>query len=110
VPVFIQMLEQAASGNFMQSVGVAVVILALSVYFAAGAVKGTIGIGFPTTAISLLAQFTDARTAIGLAIIPMVVTNAWQVYRSRRIYWVLSQFWVLWLTMILGIAAFKLLV
>ncbi|NND89713.1 MAG: hypothetical protein HKN42_02530, partial [Granulosicoccus sp.] len=51
------------------------VFSAFFIYFVAGVVKGTLGIGFPTTAVSLLAQVTDARTAISLVVIPVVVTN-----------------------------------
>ena len=58
------------------------------IYFIAGMIKGMLGIGFPTAAVSLLAQVTDTRTAIALVVIPMMVTNAWQVWRSRRVRWV----------------------
>jgi len=82
------------------------VIIAFLVYFLAGTVKGTIGIGLPTTAVSLMAQITDARSAVTLVIIPMFVTNLWQVIRSGRIAWVLQTFWRLALTMTVFIATF----
>lgn len=82
---------------------------AVVVYFIAGIVKGALGIGFPTTAISLMAQFTDARTAITLVVIPMVVTNAWQVWRSRQIRWVFKRFWLLLLTMLIFIGVLSLI-
>jgi len=61
-----------------------ILLAALFIYLVAGIVKGMLGIGFPTAAVSLMAQVTDARTAITLVIMPMLVTNIWQVYRSRR--------------------------
>jgi uncharacterized membrane protein YfcA len=82
-------------------------ISAVVIYFVAGVVKGTLGIGFPTTAVSLLAQITDARTAISLVVIPMAVTNAWQVWRSRRVRWVCRQFWLLIVVMLVFIALFS---
>jgi len=77
------------------------------VYFVAGVVKGALGIGFPTTAISLMAQFTDARTAITLVVIPMLVTNAWQIWRSRQIRWVLQRFWLLLVFSLIFIGIFS---
>ena len=86
----------------------AILLGALVIYFIAGVVKGALGIGFPTTAISLLAQFSDARTAITLVVVPMVVTNAWQVWRSRQIHWVVRQFWLLLVVMLVFIGVFSL--
>lgn len=80
---------------------------AIVIYFIAGLIKGMLGIGFPTAAVSLLAQVTDTRTAIALVVIPMVVTNAWQVWRSRRVRWVLQTFWVLLVMMLLLTAVFS---
>ncbi len=83
------------------------VLGAAFVFFLAGLVKGTLGIGFPTTAVSLLAQATDVRTAISLVIVPMVVTNAWQSWRSGQVCWVVSSFWRLLVCMLLFIAIFS---
>lgn len=80
---------------------------AVVIYFIAGMVKGMLGIGFPTAAVSLLAQVTDTRTAISLVVIPMVVTNAWQVWRSRRVRWVLKTFWLLLILMLVLTALFS---
>ena len=77
------------------------------IYFIAGMIKGMLGIGFPTAAVSLLAQVTDTRTAIALVIIPMMVTNAWQVWRNRRVRWVLKTFWLLLFVMLLMTAVFS---
>lgn len=89
------------------SLGSPLIIGAVVTYFIAGFVKGTLGIGFPTAAISLLAQFTDARTAITLVVIPMIVTNAWQIWRNRQIGWVLSNFWKVLVFMIIFIGLFS---
>lgn len=88
------------------SLGGPLIIGAVVTYLIAGFVKGTLGIGFPTAAISLLAQFTDARTAITLVVIPMIVTNAWQIWRNRQIEWVLSNFWRVLVVMVIFIGFF----
>ena len=88
------------------SLGTPLLLGAVVIYFIAGFVKGILGIGFPTAAISLMAQFTDARTAITLVVIPMIVTNAWQIWRSRHIKWVLNTFWRLLVVMVIFIALF----
>lgn len=81
--------------------------LAVSVYFMAGVIKGTLGIGFPTAAVSMMAQFTDARSAITLVILPMLVTNIWQVIRSKRFLSVIRQVWILVCLMLIFIAIFS---
>ena len=52
------------------------------VYALAGAVKGLLGIGLPTLAVGLSAQFLDARVAVAHVVVPMLVANAWQVLRA----------------------------
>ncbi len=51
----------------------------------AGTVKGTIGLGLPTTALAIMTLATGPRQAISYILIPMIVSNAWQVYRSGDI-------------------------
>lgn len=60
-----------------------VLTLGVPVFVLAGMVKGLIGIGLPTLAIGLLAQFIDARYAIALVVVPMLVANAWQIFRTE---------------------------
>ena len=81
--------------------------IALLVYFIAGIIKGTLGIGFPTVAVSLLAQFTDARSAILLVIMPMFFTNLWQVWRCGLFLGVIRQIRLLLITMLVLIAVFS---
>ena len=84
-------------------------LLAMVVYFAAGLVKGTLGIGLPTTAVSLMALFTDARTAVAIMVIPMVVLNAWQIYRQRMLLATVRQYWVFALCLSVSILVTSLL-
>ncbi len=59
--------------------------IALIAFIFAGTVKGLVGIGMPTAAISILAQFTDPRLAIILVMAPGLVANVWQLWRSQRV-------------------------
>ena len=56
-------------------------LLGAAVFLVAGTVKGTVGLGLPTTAIGLLSLAVAPRTAIVLTLLPMLVANAWQVFR-----------------------------
>lgn len=58
------------------------VLVAFSIYLVSGAVKGLLGIGLPTMAIGAMAQFVDVRLAVALAIVPMLLANAWQISRG----------------------------
>ena len=57
-------------------------LVATGVFLAAGTVKGLLGIGLPTMAVGLMAQFVDVREAVALAIVPMLLANAWQMSRG----------------------------
>ncbi|MEL7116559.1 MAG: TSUP family transporter, partial [Pseudomonadota bacterium] len=50
--------------------------------FLAGTIKGAVGLGLPTTSIGLMTIYVDPRTAIALVLIPMFVSNIWQLYRA----------------------------
>ncbi len=100
------MFESLWGSSVLGGLPASLLALAALIYLFAGVVKGTLGIGFPTTAVSLLAQFTDARTAISVVIIPMIVTNAWQVWRSRQIRRVVSSYWRLLISSVIFIALF----
>ena len=51
-------------------------------FFIAGVVKGVIGIGLPTTAITIMTFFVSPLMALGLNLIPMTVTNIWQFSKA----------------------------
>lgn len=56
--------------------------LALLVAFAfavGGGVKGIVGLGLPTIAMAILANVVSLRTAIGILIIPLLISNLWQI-------------------------------
>lgn len=62
-------------------------LIAALIFFSAGLIKGTVGIGLPTVVVSMLSMFADPRWAMSVVIIPIFVTNFWQFIRadaSRR--------------------------
>ena len=78
-------------------------LIAALTFIIAGSVKGVVGIGLPTIVVGVLAQFTDPRHAIVLLIFPGLVSNAWQVYRSKRIKELAVRLWPFACVMVLGI-------
>jgi len=60
--------------------GIAIMILALG---AGAVVKGATGMGLPLIALPVLTTFFGLQHAVGLLCIPLIFTNAWQVWRFR---------------------------
>lgn len=57
----------------------------MTLALAAGAiVKGATGMGLPLVALPVLTAAFGLQHAVGLMVIPLIVTNAWQVWRFRR--------------------------
>lgn len=60
----------------------ATITLLIVAFFTAGTVKGVIGMGMPTIALGFMTLVLDPRLAISIIIVPMVILNIWQVWRS----------------------------
>ena len=61
---------------------ISLIAFASVVLLLAGAVKGFIGLGMPTIALVLLTFQLDARSAVALILIPMLLSNVWQFWRG----------------------------
>ena len=72
-------------------------------FLAAGTIKGAVGMGLPTTSIALMTLTFDPRRAIALLLIPMLVTNAWQVYRMGDISGAFRRYLPFILTLVIGV-------
>ena len=77
-------------------------------FFIAGIVKGVIGIGLPTTAITIMTFFISPLTALGLNLIPMTVSNIWQFSKADNYKALFNDykyfaFFLFWLGPALGI-------
>ncbi len=53
--------------------------------FAAGWVKGLVGLGLPTIAMAFLTLVIDPRTALSLILVPMFASNFWQMWRGGEV-------------------------
>ena len=74
-------------------------------FTAAGITKGAVGLGLPLTAIAVLTIPMGLREAVPLIIVPVLITNAWQMTRGGMPVSLFKRFW----TMIvpLGIGAWS---
>jgi uncharacterized protein len=78
-------------------------VLIVAAFLIAGAIKGAIGVGLPTTAIAILGAGLDLRTAIPLLIAPSLVANIWQIMRGGNLLALLRRFWLLNATACVGV-------
>ncbi len=59
-------------------------IVLITLALGAGAiVKGATGLGLPLVALPVLASFFDVRHAILIMVVPIIVTNIWQIWELR---------------------------
>ena len=61
-----------------------ITLIVVLAFLVAGFVKGIIGIGLPTTAITIMTFFMSPLTALGLNLIPMTVANIWQFGKAEN--------------------------
>jgi hypothetical protein len=55
------------------------ILLTAFAFAIGGGVKGIVGLGLPTIAMAILANAIDLRMAIGILIVPLLISNLWQV-------------------------------
>lgn len=72
-------------------------------FLIAGTVKGLVGIGLPTTVLSLLTLTLEPRLAIAMILTPMLLTNAWQVHRMGEVKRTAQQYWPFAATLFIGV-------
>ena len=77
----------------------------VAAFLFAGTIKGIIGIGLPTTALGLTTLLIEPRLAISLVLVPMLVTNVWQLYRAGDLRGALRRYWLLTLVTAIGVLA-----
>lgn len=71
-------------------------ILLIAVAFAiAGTIKGVVGLGLPTISAAIMASVIDLRMAVGILILPLLVTNLWQVVQVGAVGTLVRRFGVL---------------
>lgn len=70
-----------------------ILLIGSLVLFLAGAIKGFVGLGLPTIAMALLTLKVDPRTAIALILMPMFLSNFWQMLRGGDLRGVVQRYW-----------------
>lgn len=82
-------------------------LLVAATFVFAGSIKGLVGIGLPTALISVLAQVLDPRTAIALLLLPSLILNVWQIWRSGGFIQNLRKVWLFAIVMFVAIWYFS---
>ncbi|MEQ9041826.1 MAG: sulfite exporter TauE/SafE family protein [Silicimonas sp.] len=72
-------------------------------FLVAGCVKGIAGVGLPMTALGILTLQTDPRTAIALAIAPIITANLWQFLTAGDALAALRRYFPFVTVMVIGI-------
>lgn len=79
-----------------------VVAIVVGAFFAAGTVKGVLGVGLPMISVPLIASATSPAQAIALASVPVVVSNAWQAFHGGHTGDCLRRFWPMLAAVVIG--------
>lgn len=69
-------------------------VIAAFTFLLAGTVKGVVGLGLPTIAVSILSNILPLPVAIGLIVVPAVVTNIWQAVDGGQLWVLLKRLWL----------------
>lgn len=80
-------------------------ILVSFIFFAAGAVKGILGMGLPTIAMGLLGLVMPVAQAAALLAVPSLVTNVWQAARGPHLHALAHRLWPLQAGVVAGVVA-----
>ncbi|MEM1365403.1 MAG: sulfite exporter TauE/SafE family protein [Pseudomonadota bacterium] len=70
------------------------------VFFVAGTIKGTVGIGLPAASVGMMALFLPPKLAITLVVVPIVVVNIWQFWNAGERLSAIRRYWVFIITML----------
>lgn len=68
-------------------------VIGAAVLFLAGSIKGFVGLGLPTVAMALLTLRLDPRAAVSLILVPLLVSNLWQMVRGGPVVPMIRRYW-----------------
>jgi uncharacterized protein len=71
-------------------------------FFAAGVVKGVIGMGLPTVAMGVLGSLLSPVAAATLLLVPSFVTNVWQLLAGPAFGAIARRLWPMMLAILIG--------
>ena len=72
-------------------------VIVVSIFLLAGAVKGVVGLGLPTVSLVLLTLVFDLKSAMAMIIIPSLITNIWQGFVGGELLRLVRRFWLMFL-------------
>ena len=81
------------------------IVLVAAVFLFAGAVKGMIGLGLPIVVVACLSTTLGLKEAVGLIVVPGIVTNIWQALAGGAFFPIVRRLWTLLLASIAGVWA-----
>jgi uncharacterized membrane protein YfcA len=61
------------------------------IFFVGGLVKGTIGVGLPTVTLTLLSFFFDIKDSISFILVPVILTNFFQMLDGKHLKSIFKQ-------------------
>ena len=71
-----------------------ILVAFVAIFLTAGTIKGALGVGLPTTAVSLMSIIVEPRLAVGLVVFPIFFANGWQIYRQGQLARILRTYWI----------------
>ena len=78
-------------------------ILAITLIFLLGGiVKVGVGLGLPSISIALMALWLPFEQAMGILILPVVITNIWQAFYGSALLLIVRRLWVLLIGLFVG--------
>ena len=84
--------------------GLTLIAVIAGCFVLAGTIKGIAGMGLPMAAIGLMTLFLDVRSAIAIALLPMIALNAWQVWRSGAVLAAARRYALFIAVLVIGVA------
>ncbi len=79
-------------------------IVAAACVAIAGAIKGFVGLGFPTAAMGLLTLTLPPRVAIAMILFPMLFSNIWQFLRAGDLKETIRRYWRFAVILAIGVS------
>lgn len=79
------------------------IALVFAAFLAGGLAKGVIGLGFPVVVLAVLATTIGLKEAMGLLIVPGIVTNVWQALAGGSFSVIVKRLWPLLIASVAGI-------
>ncbi len=68
-----------------------------------GIVKGAIGLGLPLVCVGFMSMFLPAKEVLGISVLPILITNVFQVYETGAGLSTVRRFWPMVVCMLIGL-------